>query len=446
MEQPSILIIDDEADLQTTLKSVLKSKYRATAVSSGLEGLSELKNHAFDLVISDIKMPVMDGLEVLKKIKEMDPTLPVVMLTASQEIKSAVEAMRAGAEDYLSKPFDKDELLAVIEKVLEKRDLQKENRALREIVREAGTYCDLIGKSEKMQKLIELIDRIAPTDSTVLISGESGTGKEIAAKAIHKMSQRKNLPLISLNCAAIPENLLESELFGHERGAFTGALDRRIGKFELADKGTIFLDEIGCMSPAMQSKLLRVLEERAIERVGGNTQIKVDVRIISATNINFQKEIADGKFREDLYYRLNVIPIEMPPLRERKEDLPYFISYFIDKFNKEMNRKIKGLTNGAEKILSSYSYPGNVREFKNIIERAVALASGDLIEEDNLGILGTPSALSKTRSLKETCDDFERSYIMQILKETGGNKTEACKIMNIARTTLASKMDSLGLS
>ena len=313
-------------------------------------------------------------------------------------------------------------------------------------MRDAETYCDLIGKSEKMQKLIELIDRIAPTDSTVLIGGESGTGKEIAAKAIHKMSQRKNLPLIALNCAAIPENLLESELFGHERGAFTGALERRIGKFELADKGTIFLDEIGCMSPAMQSKLLRVLEDKSIERVGGNTQIKVDARIISATNINFQKEIADGKFREDLYYRLNVIPIEMPPLRERKEDLPYFISYFIDKFNKEMNRKIKGLTSGAEKILSSYSYPGNVREFKNIIERAVALASGEYIEEDNLGILGTPSATSKTRSLKETCDDFERSYIMQILKETGGNKTEACKIMNIARTTLASKMDSLGLS
>ncbi|KAF0134244.1 MAG: hypothetical protein FD145_756 [Candidatus Saganbacteria bacterium] len=382
----NILIIDDEIDMQETLKSILKKKYSPQAVSSGKQGISEIKKKEYSLLLLDLKMPEMDGIETLTKIKELDPQMLVIIITASKDIKSAVEAMKLGAEDYVSKPFEVEELLAIIKKALDKRSLERENQALREIVEEQERYCDIIGNSEKIKNVIKLISNISKTDSTILITGESGSGKEIAAKAIHKLSNRSRKPFIAVNCAAIPENLLESELFGHERGAFTGALDRRIGKFELAGGGTMFLDEVGCMSPAMQAKLLRVLEEKSVERVGGNGPIQVDVRILSATNIDFKKFIKDGKFREDLYYRLNVIPVEMPSLKERREDIPLFISYFLDKFNKELNRKIKNLSPAAQKILYNYNYPGNVRELKNIMERAVVLTNGDTINES--GIIG----------------------------------------------------------
>jgi len=446
-EKLNILIIDDESDMQETLKSILKKNYSPFSVSSGAEGLKEIKKGNYKLVLLDLRMPEMDGIEALKKIKELDNSIPVIMVTASKDIKSAVEAMKLGAEDYVGKPFEVEELLAVIEKAAEKNKLERENQALREILADSDRYCDLIGRTEKIKKIIGLIDSIAPTDSTVLILGESGTGKEIAAKTIHKMSNRRNKPYIAINCAAIPENLLESELFGHERGAFTGAMDRRIGKFELADQGTIFLDEIGCMSMAMQAKLLRVLEDNLIERVGGAAPVQVDIRVISATNIDFGKHIKEGKFREDLYYRLNVIPIEMPPLRDRKEDIPLFISYFMDKFNKELNKKLKSLNPKAQTILLSYNFPGNVRELKNIIERAAVLAKGDQITEENLfGLNANQTELPVyNKTLKEACEEFERSYITGILRQTNGNQSKASQILNIARSTLAYKLETLGI-
>ncbi len=448
-EKPNILIIDDEPDMRETLRSILKKKYSPFTAGSGPDGLKEIKKQSYDLVLLDLKMPGMDGIAVLGSIKEIDAMLPVIIVTASKELKSAVEAMKAGAEDFITKPFEVEELLAVINKSLEKRTLKIENRALREIISDGDRFCDLIGRSEKIKRVMSLIKNAARTDSTVLISGESGTGKEIAAKALHKTGGRANNAFIALNCAAIPENLLESELFGHERGAFTGALERRIGKFELAEGGTIFLDEIGCMSMAMQAKLLRVLEDRKVDRVGGTASIPIDVRIISATNIDFTRGIAEGKFREDLFYRLNVIPIEMPPLRERREDIPLFISYFIEKFNSEMNRKIRSISPAAHNLLYGYNYPGNVRELKNIIERAVALSPDDEIGEENL--LGLKSASSAPApaaelSLKDACEDFEKNFIIGILKKADGSQTRAARMLNVARTTLASKIKSLGIN
>lgn len=403
-----------------------------------------IKQESYSLILLDLKMPEMDGITALKKIKEFDPGLPVIIVTASRDIQSAVEAMKLGAEDYISKPFEVEELLVVAERALEKRKLKRENQYLKEVLKDSDSYGDLIGRTPIIRKVMELIDAVAKTDSTVLITGESGTGKEIAARTLHKMSPRKERPFIALNCAAIPENLLESELFGHERGAFTGALERRVGKFELADTGTVFLDEIGCMSPAMQSKLLRILEDRIIERVGGGSPIRIDVRILSATNIDFAKYIKEGKFREDLYYRLNVIPLNMPPLRERKEDLPLFISYFLDKFNKELNKKIKGLTTTAHSRLMAYDFPGNVRELQNIMERAVALSKGDQISEENLfGLSASVNITSQT--LKAACEEFERSYIKGILSKTGGNQTKAAQILGVARTTLTARLKALGI-
>ncbi|MBI5699099.1 sigma-54-dependent Fis family transcriptional regulator [Candidatus Saganbacteria bacterium] len=443
-EKPSILVIDDEEDLRLTLRSILKKDYSPQLASSGKEGLKLLKGQPFALVLLDIRMPEMDGLTVLKKIKELDNSLPVVMVTASRDVKSAVEAMKAGAEDFISKPFEVEELLAVIEKVAEKAELKKENQYLKEVLKDAEAYGDLIGQTPEIKKVMALISQTAPTDSTILITGESGTGKEIAAKAIHKLSKRKNGPFIALNCGAIPENLLESELFGHERGAFTGALDRRIGKFELSDGGTIFLDEIGTMSANMQSKLLRVLEDHKIERVGGGSPIEVDVRVLAATNIDFAKHIREGKFREDLYYRLNVIPIQMPSLKDRKDDIPLFVTYFIEKYNRELGKKVAGVSSEVLAYLKSYDFPGNVRELKNIIERAVALCQGDQLIMENLL---TPTAASSTgaKNLKQALEDYEANYIKAALNETNGVQSLAAKKLGLHRTTLGARMRALGL-
>jgi len=443
-EKPAVLVIDDEEDLRLTLSSILKKDYSPQLAASGKEGLKLLKGRSFALVLLDIRMPEMDGLTVLKKIKEMDNSLPVIMVTASQDVKSAVEAMKAGAEDFISKPFEVEELLAVIEKVVEKSKLRKENQYLKEVLKDAESYGDLIGQTPQIKKIMSLISQVAITDSTILITGESGTGKEIAAKAIHKLSKRKNGPFVALNCGAIPENLLESELFGHERGAFTGALDRRIGKFELSDGGTIFLDEIGTMSAGMQSKLLRVLEDHKIERVGGGSPIEVDVRVLAATNIDFPKHIREGKFREDLYYRLNVIPLHMPPLRERKEDLPLFISYFIEKFNRELGKRITGISPEVLAYLKVYDFPGNVRELKNIIERAVALCQGDQLMMENL-LTPTASTSTGAKPLKSALEEFESNYIKAALNETNGVQSLAAKKLGLHRTTLHARMNALGL-
>lgn len=453
-QKPVILAIDDEADMLKTYESILKKNYQAITAESGKDGLDKLKKNNIGLVLLDIRMPKMDGIEVLRTIRKEFPEIEVIMATGSKDVVSAVEAMKLGAFDYITKPFDVDELLIVIEKALEKNRLVRENKYLKETISKSLPCGNIIGNSPQIEKIKELIKSIAKTDSTILISGESGSGKEVVARAIHSLSPRKNMPFIAINCAAIPENLLESELFGYERGAFTGAMERRIGKFELADGGTLFLDEIGCMSPSMQSKLLRVLEEKSFERLGGNSKVSFDVRIISATNIDFEKSIKEGKFREDLYYRLNVIPIKVPPLRERKSDLLLFISFFINKFNKEFNKHIKTISPEVLHKLQDYDFPGNVRELQNLIERAVALVKGPTIEDENIfGLRGAETlpedkeaAKAKDSSyLKNAVEEFERMKITQALKDANGNQTKAAIKLGIARTTLSSRMLALGI-
>ncbi|OGB87280.1 hypothetical protein A3H38_05535 [candidate division WOR-1 bacterium RIFCSPLOWO2_02_FULL_46_20] len=436
-----ILVVDDERDMLETYESILRKNYKVITASSGQEALKISQVESLSLVLLDIRMPKMDGIEVLKKIKEQDPNLEVIMITASKDIASAVESMKLGAFDYITKPFDVKELKAIIEKALEKRSLVRENLYLRESLKDITAYYDLIGKTPQMKKLYETIDKVAPTDSTILIHGESGTGKELVARAIHKKSKRAHKPFIAVNCAAIPENLFESDLFGHERGSFTGALERKLGKFELADGGTLFLDEIGCMPPAMQAKLLRVLEGKAIERVGGEKVVPIDVRLISATNIDFKKEITEGNFRHDLYYRLNVIPVTLTPLRERNSDIPLFVEYFINKFNNILNKNVKGLAKEAMAKLLNYPWPGNVRELQNLIERVIVLSAGKTICEDEIPL----SAQGGTKPLKESLDNFEIETIKKVIAENNGNISQAARSLKTARTTLLTRIKALGI-
>jgi DNA-binding NtrC family response regulator len=438
----TILAVDDEKDMLKTFESILKKKYSVVTAGSANQALKAVQDNNIDLVLLDIRMPEMDGIKALKKIKELDQNLEVIMVTALKDVSSAVEAMKFGALDYVTKPFDVKELQALISKALEKRSLVLENLYLRESLKEATSYYDLIGSSPKMKKIYELIKQVAPTDSTVLISGESGTGKELVARAIHKASKRADKPFVAVNCAAIPDNLLESELFGHERGSFTGALERKMGKFELANEGTLFLDEIGCMHPAMQSKLLRVLENRLIERVGGEKSIPINVRIISATNIDFAKEIKEKRFRHDLYYRLNVIPVALPSLKERKEDIPLFIEYFLKKFNRILNKKVKGFESRAMPVLLNYNWPGNVRELSNLIERVVVLSKDEIITKEELPFQ-SDAPINQNGGLKELLEYHEREIIEKALEKNKSNITLTAKDLNIARTSLISRLKSL---
>lgn len=446
----TILAIDDEKDMLETFTSVLNKKYKVLTAASGAEALKIFESEPLSLVLLDVRMPKMDGIETLKKLKTIDPDLDILMVTASKDIASAVEAMKLGAFDYVTKPFEVKELLALIEKALEKRQLVRENIYLKESLEESTSYCDLIGKTPVMKQLFEDIERIAPTESTVLIHGESGTGKELVARAIHQRSKRVKQPFIAVNCAAIPENLLESQLFGHERGAFTGASERKLGKFELADGGTLFLDEIGTMSMPMQAKLLRVLEDKIIERVGGEKGIPVDVRLISATNIDFEKHMAEGKFRHDLYYRLNVIPLDLAPLRDRVDDIPLFIDYFLKKFNKQLNKKVKSFDKNAVQVLKAYDWPGNVREFQNLVERVVVLAKGEIITKAALPFAGSvqpqEEADQPDLGLKDSVEDYERKMIKAALLEHNNNVTQAAKSLKMARTSLLSRMETLHLN
>lgn len=439
-----ILAVDDEADLLETYRSILGKRYEVLTAPSGKQALEILKTREVALVLLDMKMPGMNGLELLREVRLAENDVAVIIITALQEVATAVEAMKLGALDYLAKPFDKDELRLNVESALAQRALRRENLMLKETVKELSSYCDLIGQTPAMRQLYDLIDKIAPTDSTILVHGESGTGKELVARAIHQKSRRAAKPLIALNCAAIPETLMESELFGHERGSFTGAQERKLGKFELADGGTLFLDEIGCMSAALQAKFLRVLESKTIERLGGEKSIPVDARIISATNINFQKEIADGHFRHDLYYRLNVIPLNLVPLRERKEDIPLFVAYFLDKYNKQLNKAVKRLSPEAQKKLLDYAWPGNVRELQNMMERLVVLSAGSVISKEEVPII-TGEDQPVESVLKQNVMDHERRVIVDALKLANNNRTQAAKSLGIPRSTLNSRLATLGL-
>ncbi|MEW6617815.1 MAG: sigma-54 dependent transcriptional regulator [bacterium] len=433
-----ILVVDDEEKIRNALVTILtKESYLVTTAKNGQEALNK-PIQEFSLIITDLKMPQMDGLELLKRAKKISPDVIVIMITAFGTLKTAIEAMKQGAYDYITKPFELDEITIVVSKALQ---LHKE-------IKKEAKFDEIIGKSQKIKEIHELINQVAKTDTTVLIRGETGTGKELVAKAIHRLSLRQDKPFIPVNCVALPENLLESELFGHEKGAFTGAINQRLGRFELANTGTIFLDEVGEMDIPMQIKLLRVLQEREFERVGGTKTIKVDVKVIAATNRDLEKAVKEGKYREELFYRLNVVPIFLPPLRERKDDIPILLEHFLKIFNLRTNKNILGITKEAQELLTSYDWFGNIRELENVVERMVVLAKGDKIDIEDIPnniIKAKEKNLSFKESVYQAKAQLERELLIKVLQEVGGNRTKAAKAIGVDRKTLQKKIKEYGL-
>ncbi len=439
----NILVVDDEKNIREGLKiSLLKEEHKVFLASDGLEALKIMDEVDIDVIIADLKMQNMDGAELLKKILKDYFNVPVIILTGHGTIENAVELMREGAYDFLTKPPDLEKLSLIIERAISKRQLIIENRALQNKIKR-NELGKIIGKSEKMLKVFEKIELIAPTKTSVLIQGENGVGKEVVANMIYEFSNRKDSPFIKVHCAALSESLLESELFGHERGAFTGAIKTKKGRFELADGGTIFLDEIGEISSNIQLKLLRVIQERTFERVGGEETINTDVRIISATNLDLKKEVEKGNFREDLYYRLNVIQIDVPPLRNRKEDVPLFISNFITEFTRENHKVIKEITSKAKTALINYEWPGNVRELRNVLESVVVLSKNQIIDIDDLPpYIANYEDSNKVLKIEipSTLEQIEKNAIITTLKTTNGNKSKASELLGITRKTLQNKI------
>jgi DNA-binding NtrC family response regulator len=453
MSEHKILIIDDETTQVQVLSGFLKKKgFEVEKATAGLEGLKIIEKKTIDLIITDFKMPDIDGIEVLKRAKTINPEIDVIVMTAFGSIESATEAMRAGAIDYLTKPVDLDQLEILINKALEHKQLVSENRMLREQLAQKFKFEQIISSSEVMEEAINVAGRAAPSKATVLITGESGTGKELIAKAIHFASPRKDKSFLAVNCAALAENLLESELFGHEKGAFTGADRLRKGRFEMANHGTLFIDEVGEIPLTTQVKLLRILQEQTFERVGGSELIQVDVRIVTATNRNLEELIDDGRFREDLYYRLNVVKINIPPLRKRKSDIPLLVDYFLKKYSAENNKKMTGISKEAMDLLMKYDYPGNVRELENIIEQSVVLGRSDMISVRDLPmtVMGMRPESKKTDpfgegSFIERVEAFEKELIDQALEQVQGVQTRAAKILGITERHLRYKLKKYGM-
>jgi DNA-binding NtrC family response regulator len=464
-----ILVIDDDDTIRDLLEEFFTGKgFDVTLAKDGPAGLDLLREERYDLFFVDIIMPEMDGLEVLRKASELNVKTPAIVLTAFATVKSAVEALKLGAFDYITKPFILDELLLVVRRAMDVSKLQRENVSLKRQLKRRYNFDMLTGTAPQMQKVYELIEKIADTDATVLIYGESGTGKERVAKTIHYNSSRSQNAFIPVNCAAIPKELLESELFGHEKGAFTGAINARAGRFELASGGTIFLDEIGELHPSLQVKLLRVLQEREFERVGGTRTLKVDVRILVATNRDLEKETREGNFREDLFYRLNVIPLHLPPLRDRREDIPLLIDHFMETFSKKKKKEPLKITAAAMECLVNYDWPGNVRETENLIERLVILNDSGTIDIEDLpdrfhalaldglaqgrSAVAAPAVLSGLRlpregiELNTLLDEIERNMIIQAMESTRGIKSKAASMLGLNRTTLVEKMKKKGIA
>lgn len=437
-----ILIIDDEKNIRDGIKKSLEYEgYEVATAENGDKGIDIVYKGGIDLVITDLKMPEKTGEEFLKDILDFDKHIPVIILTGHGNIETAVDMMRLGAYDFMTKPFNLDKMLLIIARALESKNIKKTKESLEKRVDYHESFYGMIGHSSKMLKVYEAIKQVARTKATVLIEGESGTGKELVANAIHQISERSKQPYITVNCAALSEGVLESELFGHEKGAFTGAIDKKIGRFEAANKGTIFLDEIGEINQAVQVKLLRVLEERVIEHVGSNVPINVDIRVIAATNKKLSEEIKEGKFREDLYYRLNVIKIEMPPLRDRREDIPLLIDNFIKEFSQVHSIEIKSVDKKIYKILSSLKWEGNVRELRNMIETMVVMSKDGKIEENNIPDWAfNPSKDNFFVDKEITLEELEKKYIDYLLSKNKFNKAQVSKILGIERATLYRKL------
>ena len=447
-KKAKILVVDDEASARTALELFLKRQgYEVVLAENGVEALESWAENPPDVVVTDLDMPQMNGMDLLQKLREKDATLSVVVVTSMTDVDAAVRAMRAGAEDYLTKPVDLDALEVTIERALEHRNVRTEAENLRRQIRDRDQTGleGLMGTSPVMQKVYRVARQVAASRATVLITGESGTGKGELARAVHNLSPRAPKPLVALHCAALAESLLESELFGHEKGSFTGADRRRIGRFEQADGGTLFLDEIGEIPPATQVKLLRVLQERTFERVGGNDSIKVDVRVIAATNKDLTREVAEGRFREDLYYRLNVVHIEMPPLRLRGADVGALADHFLKRFSLENHKHVEGFTKAAREKLLAFRWPGNVRALENAIERAVVLTTGQLIDEDDLPFEAAPDALGTLRIPGATMAEIERYAITKTLEATEGSTARAAEILDISIRTIQYRLHEYGM-
>jgi two-component system response regulator PilR (NtrC family) len=443
-----ILIVDDEVSMREFLEIMLsKEGYKVSSAGSGKEALNMLNEDIYDLVVSDVQMPGMNGIELLRNVKEVCPDTTVIMITAYASTESGVEAMKAGAYDYITKPFKVDEIKLIIKNALEKKRLEVENLLLKKEFRERYSFGNILGNSPEMLRVYDLIEKIGPTKTNVLVEGESGTGKELVAKAIHYQSPRREKPFIAITCGAIPDGLMESELFGHMKGSFTGAIVNKAGLFEMADGGTVFLDEIGELPLAIQVKLLRVIQERSFRRVGGTEDITVDVRIISATNKTLEEEVQKGNFREDLYYRLNVLQIRMPPLRERLSDVPILARHFLDKYAKEHGKDVKGITTVAMRILEGYSYPGNVRELENVIERGVALEQGVQLSAESLpGFKQLTYIPPEGLDLEEAIGKYEKALIVSALDKVGGVKKRAAKLLNISFRSIRYRLEKYGLN
>src|SRR3972149_3262942 len=451
--KPTLLIVDDEPGARQSLEVILEDDFHVLTAENGQGALQIIQKEPVDLVLLDVHMPEMDGLEILRRIKKQDEEIDVIMVSALNLARKAVDAMKLGAYDYITKPYEPEDILSTVARVISKRNLRKELDFLRGEVEASRGFDQIISQHKAILEIFERVKKVAFTSTNVLITGESGTGKELIARSIHRQGNRKHAPFVAINCAAIPSELMESELFGHEKGAFTGAHTRTIGRFEYANGGTLFLDEISMLRSDLQAKLLRVLQEREIERIGSNKSIKVDIRVISATNTNLENAVAQGQFRRDLYFRLNVVPISIPPLRERKEDVPLLAKHFLDKFNTVFNKKIPGFTEKALNGLTRYHWPGNIRELENLIERIIVLSAGNEkidLKDIPLQILLNSDQHIQDRKVKEKGllkirEAVEKRIILNILEATQWNQTETAKILKVNRNTLLYKAEQLGI-
>lgn len=458
---PRILVVDDELIVCESCQRILEEEgLEVETASNGAEAFAKMKENPFDIVITDLKMPGIDGMEVLRTLRRDYPDTIVIMITGFSTVETAVEAMKLGAFDYIPKPFTPDEVSIVVKKAIEQRNLLWENVYLRQELREKYGFHNIVGKSKKMQEIYRIIAKVAPTDSTVLINGQSGTGKELIARAIHFNSARRDKQFVTVDCAVLSENLLESELFGHVRGSFTGAVTTKPGLFEVADGGTVFLDEIGNISPAIQAKLLRILQEREFTPVGGTKAKKVDIRLIAATNKDLEKMIKEGTFREDLYYRLNIVPISLPPLRERQEDIPALAVHFLKKYSEEMGKGIKGFTPEAMEKLMKYPWPGNVRELENVVERTVVMMDEEMVRVEHLILPGqeektetvnqVPATSEELKEIKKqlrekAVEDIERAFVIKALERNQWNVTKAAEEVGMLRPNFQALMRKYGL-